>query len=73
MSPTVDEYTARQVVQDADMRRALWVWLRQSSRHPGDLAAPSPPNDDQVTRDLRRILMPRSPGRMARLMDWIGF
>lgn len=59
----MSEYKARQLLNDAIMRRALWIWLQQQRpdlNRPGTLprAVIAPPGDDQVIEDLRRILRP---------------
>jgi hypothetical protein len=57
----MDQYEARQLLNDATMRQALWCWLH--AQQPDVIAhkrpVPAPPSDETIQADLRRILLPR--------------
>jgi|WetSurMetagenome_2_1015567.scaffolds.fasta_scaffold49370_3 hypothetical protein len=57
----MDQYTARQTLNDAALRQALWLWLE--AQHPEVLyqgrPVPPPPSDETIQDELRRILLPR--------------
>ena len=56
----MDEYEARQLMQDAKGRRYLWEQLwKASHEHEKGRPIPTPPPDEAIQEELRRILLPK--------------
>ncbi|MFA5714371.1 MAG: hypothetical protein WC998_01350 [Candidatus Paceibacterota bacterium] len=56
----MNEYEAKQCLDDAEMRRGLWVYLwqfRQDAKHENHLPYPLL-RDEDIEEELKRILLP---------------
>lgn len=56
----MNEDEAREMLQDAASRRALWEILWKAGHaHETDRPTPAPPSDDVIKDELKRILFPK--------------
>ncbi len=56
----MNEYEAKQMLEDAASRRALWEMLwRAAHAYEKDRPSVTPPPDDVIKEELERILFPK--------------